>query len=342
MDRFGFTVKVVFPALLTVFSILLMFSPASADWEFGAKYAGEFMSLGADARSAAMGETGTAFTGSASAAYWNPASLTDIDGGAATVMHANRFSGVVKYDFISAAQRFSEREVFGLTLFRLGIDDIPITMLEDPSSPISPENPVLVEEWTTDSELALVGTYALQWRDKWSLGVNGKLISKKVGDNQALGLGFDAGARYALTPSFLVGGRIADVTTTYLGWDTGRNELILPSASIGIMKKFSLRRLEADLALAVDVNFRGENRGEVEQFSAGALSGETHVGIEYTIKNTVSLRGGMDTERFTAGAGLSIGPVAADYAYQSHDGLGESHRISLAYCWKGNPLFRGR
>ena len=80
----------------------------------------------------------------------------------------------------------------------------------------------------------------------------------------------------------------------------------------------------------------------MEQFSAGALSGETHVGIEYTIKNTVSLRGGMDTERFTAGAGLSIGPVAADYAYQSHDGLGESHRISLAYCWKGNPLFRGR
>jgi len=309
-----------------------------ADWNWGAKYAGEFMTLGADAGSAAMGETGLAYGRGAAAGYWNPAGIMGISGGAFTAMHANRFSGVVKYDFLSAAQRFSDREVIGLTIFRLGVDDIPITALEDPSSPLSEDNIVVVEEWTTDSEMALVGTYALQWRKNIAWGVNGKLLSKSVGDNQAFGLGFDVGARWRASPSFIVGGKIADVTTTYLGWDTGHNELLLPSVSVGVMKRFVLPRLEAEMTLVGDMIFRGENRGEADQFAAGFFSGETHLGLEYTIKNTLSLRGGLDTDRFTAGAGLRIGPVEADYAFQAHQGLGESHRISLGYYWKGNPF----
>jgi len=327
--------------LLSV-GLLSLFSPRSslADWDFGAKYAGEFMTLGADGRSTAMGETGTAYAGNASAAYWNPAGLTDVSQGAVTLMHADRFSGVVKYDFLAVAQRFSEREVFGLTVFRLAVDDVPITVLEDPSSPISPENIVLVDKWSSDAETAIMGTYAFLWRENWSLGVNGKILSKKAGDNLAFGLGFDIGTRYSFSDNFHLGAKISDVTTTFIGWDTGHNEILLPSMSLGLVKSFALPKLEADLLIAIDAGFRAENRGEADQFAFGAFSGGSHLGFEYTIKKTLSLRGGMDEERFTAGAGLRVGPADVDYAYQSHEGLGESHRVSLGFRWQGNPLKR--
>lgn len=313
---------------------------ARADTDFGAKYAGEFMTLGAGSRASGMGETGTAFGGGPASAYWNPASLVDIEGGGILAMHANRFSGVVKYDFISAAQRYSESDVFSLTIFRLGVDDIPITALEDPSSPLGLGNVVVVDEWTSDSELAVIGTYAFDWRKKWALGVNGKILSKKVGDNSAFGLGFDVGARYKHSSNLFFGARISDVTTTFLGWDTGHNEFILPSVSIGLVKLFSLERKDADLNFAFDMVLRGENRGEADQFDYASLSGEAHFGLEYVVQKTLALRAGMDREYFTAGAGVRIGPASADYAFQAHQGLGESHRVSLCLHWNGNPFLK--
>ena len=331
-----------FPAALYIVSVTLftLFSNqlAYGGWDFGAKYAGEFMTLGAGARSAAMGETGTAYAGGASSAYWNPAALTDVREGAAALMHADRFGGVVKYDFLAAAQRFSDREVFAVTVFRLAVDDVPITTLQDPASPISPENIVLVDKWTSDSETAVMGTYAFLWKENWTLGVTGKILNKKVGDNIAFGLGFDVGTRYSFADDFHAGLRISDVTTTFIGWDTGHNEVLLPSMSVGVAKSFALPKMEADLVIAVDAGFRAENRGDADQFAFGAFSGGTHAGVEYIIKKTLSLRGGMDEERFTAGAGLKVGPAAVDYAYQSHEGLGESHRVSLGFRWPGNPL----
>ena len=314
-------------------------SSVFADLDVGAKFAGEFMTLGAGGRTSGMGETGVA-VGGISGAYWNPAAISSVEGGGVMAMHADRFSGVVKYDFISAAQRYSNREVFGLTFLRLGIDDIPITALQDPNSPISDDNYVYVRKWTSDSEMALLGTYALNWRDNIALGVNGKIISKSVGDNSALGIGFDVGAVYRVAKSLEIGARISDVTTTFLGWDTGHNELILPSFGLGIAKSVYFKKHDADITLAVDMIVRGENRGTADQFDSGILSGDAHFGVEYFVKKTVALRAGMDREHFTAGAGLRIKKFDVDYAFQSHEGLGESHRVSLAYRWEGNPLKR--
>ncbi|MBC8491875.1 MAG: PorV/PorQ family protein, partial [Candidatus Marinimicrobia bacterium] len=302
---------------IAIISTLVFCGYAFGDLDVGAKFAGEFMTLGADGRSSGMGETGVAVGGLAGA-YWNPALITSIDGGGILAMHADRFSGIVKYDFITAAQRYSDREVFGLTIFRLGIDDIPLTALQDPNSPISEDNYVYVRKWTSDSELALLGTYAMNWRENIALGVNGKIISKSVGDNSALGIGFDIGATYNPIKSLQLGARISDVTTTFLGWDTGHNELILPSFGLGVAKSFHHKKLEADVTLAVDMIVRGENRGSADQFDSGILSGDAHFGLEYMVKKVLALRAGMDREYFTAGAGLHISRFDVDYAYQSH------------------------
>jgi len=332
--------KLISRLVLTTAALITLAAAASADWDFGAKYGGEFMTLGSDARSSAMGETGTAFGGSAASAYWNPAALASLQGGAFTAMHADRFAGVVKYDFLSAAQKYSPTEAAAVTLYRLGVDDIPITVLQDPTSPLSVTNPVIVRRWTADAEMAVIAAYAFQRTPQLSLGASAKLLSKKVGYNQALGIGFDAGAIYQVSRSFYAGARLADITTTYLGWDSGHNEIIFPTMSAGVLKTFALPRLEADLTLTADVILRTENRGDIDQFAAGPFSGEARFGMEYTIERTLSLRGGFDSDNFTAGAGLRIAKINLDYAYQSHADLGASHRVSLSYSWKRN-IFAG-
>jgi hypothetical protein len=316
-------------------------SSALADIDVGAKYANEFLTLGADGRASAMGESGVAFSPAIVAGYRNPALLNDLQGGAVIALHADRFAGLVKYDFIALGQRFSPKEVFSLTILRLAVDNIPYTTLEDPSSPIGVDNIVLVDKWVSDSEMALIGAYAFQWRKNLALGVNGKMLSKKVGDNQALGLGFDLGAKLEVTNTFLIGAKLSDVTTTFLAWDTGHNELILPSLSLGFAKFFPLQRTQADLNLAVDVVVRGENRGSADQFHYSTFSSDLHLGAEYIVLKTLSLRAGLDRQYFTAGAGLRLGAFNTDYAFQSHQGLGESHRVSLCYHWKGNPFRKG-
>ena len=97
--RFGISGASSFIAFISILTIsLFLLTEAQADWDFGAKYANEFLTLGSDARASAMGETGVAFGRGVSAGYWNPATLTQIPGGGVMGMHADRFSGIVKYE----------------------------------------------------------------------------------------------------------------------------------------------------------------------------------------------------------------------------------------------------
>jgi len=79
---------------------------------------------------------------------------------------------------------------------------------------------------------------------------------------------------------------------------------------------------------------RFESRGEAEVIHAGVLSVDPHVGAEYVISEVLALRAGMLGENITAGAGISVSSVHLDYAFQAHEELGNTHRVSLGLSWK--------
>ena len=247
-------------------------------------------------------------------------------------MHADRFAGVVKYDFFGAAQRLSSNEVIALTIFNLRVDDIPITA-------INPDNVVQAVKWTSDMETALSGSYSRRFSDKLYAGGSGKIISKRVADHQAWGIGFDLGMRYNFKDWLKLGLKLSDITTTLLAWDTGLKEVLLPSAALGFSLQKEMPSLEAELSIAGDIVLRGEDRGEADELQMGIITADTHLGLEYVINRTLSLRVGRDREYLTAGAGLKLGPVNADYAFQAHSDLGDSHRVSLSYLWSNRPFF---
>jgi len=78
------------------------------------KYSNEFLAIGVGARTMGMGGAGVASVNDATAAYWNPSRLAGIDGKVdVSLMHAEYFAGIAKYDYAGAAYRIDENTVGG-------------------------------------------------------------------------------------------------------------------------------------------------------------------------------------------------------------------------------------
>ena len=63
------------------------------------RYAGEFLGLGAGARSAALGSAYVALADDATAGYWNAAGLSALSGRQVHLTHSEHFSGLIQRDF---------------------------------------------------------------------------------------------------------------------------------------------------------------------------------------------------------------------------------------------------
>ena len=108
--------------LILMFSILLL---ASFTYSQTAKYSNEFLSIGVGARSLSMSNAMVASTNDATSGYWNPAGLcslqTDFD---VSLMHAEYFAGIAKYDYLGGAMALDTSSFLGATIIRFGVDDI--------------------------------------------------------------------------------------------------------------------------------------------------------------------------------------------------------------------------
>src|SRR4249920_781570 len=89
------------------------------------KYSNEFLNIGAGARGLAMGGAQVASTKDETAGYWNPAGLTGIkDHPSVGLMHAEYFSGIAKYDYLSAGIPIQDnKRTLGVSLMRFAVDE---------------------------------------------------------------------------------------------------------------------------------------------------------------------------------------------------------------------------
>lgn len=295
------------------------------------KFAAEFLRIGIGARALGMGGSFVSIADDASATYWNPAGLVQLESREAMGMHASQFGGVVNHDVLGVATPLhtsNRRVAIGLTAIRLGVDHIKVTkdakVGEDANgNPIIDPNRV---EERSAYDLAFLLTYARSMSDRVSTGLNVKVIRQSlVGEGASFGIGFDLGVLYHPNPTLAVGARFTP--TTRIFWDTGRRETVSPTLTLGAHTTRQLDALQGSLTLGLDAGFSFEGQ-QADQFQTGNLSGNLLPGVEYWFRNTVALRAGSDSGNFTAGAGVRYKQVGADYAYLSHDQLDATHRIS--------------
>jgi hypothetical protein len=335
--------------------IILLATPAAVSAD---KYAGEFMALGGGARAMAMGGAFVAIAGDATAAFWNPAGLAHFDRLQAhpdqwqmVFMHSERFGNMVDYNYFSAAFPLRGGESgWGVTFIHLGVDDIPIIPFEpgmignsDGDDRFEPWNEEFLNFDHTNIPMESANDYALfaSYAQRIGFGTAGasvKLIrNDQITGVSSFGIGLDLGfLKNDLWRDLMVGAKLQDATGTYISWSTGEREFIYPALKVGMAYPFYMTNLDCRLMVAVDGDFRFENRQAAAQFWAGRSSADFHIGAELVIRDIVSLRGGVDMGRPTAGAGFVLrefGPwgisLGVDYALLVHDVLDTTHRVSL-------------
>ncbi len=317
------------------------------------KYSNEFLNIGAGARGLAMGGAQVASSEDGNAGYWNPAGLVNvIDHPNISMMHADYFAGIGKYDYLSAAIPVAgSYRTLGFSLLRFGVDDIPNTLfLVEPDGSLNYNN---IQSFSS-ADYAFLISYAQVIKDddeaQISWGVNTKIIYRNVGHfAQAWGFGFDAGFLYR-TSTVRFGITARDITTTFNAWsfsftDAEKQILYLtdndipiksteltsprlvPAIGYNFMLSDKLHLLaEADF----DVTFDGKRNTLI---SSDPVSIDPKFGVEANIANVVFVRAGAQNfQRALAdgdtlnqkrvwifqpsiGAGFKVGNVAIDYAY---------------------------
>lgn len=348
------------PGALLGFWLASTITPTDAH---ATKFAGAFMADGGGARALGMGSAFVAVADDASASFWNPAGLLDLSQRQILLMHSERFGDLIDRDFAVYSQPLeSDAEgrvtsAFGFSVIHLALDDIPFTeglvdqldansdgvlSADEAAGILDPDNFALIE-YKTDRQLAFMVSYARLFED-FQVGGNVKFIRQSVGEYSSWGLGVDLAAiRRDWWRNLDVGVKLQDATSTYLSWDTGRNETIAPVLVPGVSYDLSFPEwsLDVEAAGALEVHFDGRSNN-VDQFGYQAwgglfedVSSNLFLGLETTFSERAHLRfgshGGFEAENLTFGAGFELEWFRVDYA-RAGDVLDideATHRVSI-------------
>lgn len=335
--------------ILSLILVLLLFNPMSsiAGKIVKAKYAGEFMSIGVGARALGMGGTFVAISEDITAGYWNPAALAKLEYPQLAGMYAEQFARMVNYNYAAVSLPMRTLSGISLSLIRLAVDDIPNTtdaLLDygldgipntgDPgegNGKIDPTETIDANKifYFNSAQYAIYLSYGIRHSENFYYGGNVKMLHKGIGENSAWGMGFDIAGLWRALPNLNVGFNLQDLTTTLLVWDTGRQEAIIPTAKLGIAYFWTNKIISGQIIPAVDIDVRFENRRYAAQSHLGPTSFDFHIGAEYRFRQMLAMRAGWDIGHFTAGIGIKLPRLNVDYAFLSHQDLGNTHRISL-------------
>ncbi len=289
--------------LVIITFIILLYGMPRAGWcKASGGQPGAFLSWGAGARSLGMGKAFVSIADDASATYWNPAGLAQIDRKEVTALHAILWADTI-YDFISYAHPITGIGTVGASLTRLysgkfdGRDDY--------------NN--LTHEFS-DSQTAFGASYGKQIVDVLALGASVKYVTHSLDDHKNGNFTVDIGAMYKspLIEHLQAGLNLRNL----IGLRTGApTEDKLP---LTLRFGFNYKLLRDRLTLVVDL-----------EKSRTPLS--YHCGAEYWAFGYLAVRLGLDPEEFTLGFGIRYRDYGLDYAFATHD-LGGSHRLSAS--WK--------
>jgi hypothetical protein len=298
------------------------------------RFAGDFLALGAGARALGMGGAFVAVTDGAVSSYYNPAGLVRMNGRETTLMHSEQFGGLENYNSLSFAAPASPGEVVGLTLIHLGVGDIPVTRLWDPSRALSDSNRVEVAYRTDAADYALFLGAGRQVNDHLATGVSVKILHRSLGNDTAYGFGIDLGAQFRVSETFRFGAVLRDATGTVVAWNVqepGNNhttkDRIRPTLDLGAECSGEAPWIGGAFTLAASMLFLGDSP-DVKGLRT------MHIGAEYRAGDILVFRAGSSEGHGTVGIGLARLPLIAssslDYAFLSHADLDSTHRISMS------------
>ncbi len=342
---------------ITIITLIFFTYYTSQAADEGAHVA-EFLSHGVGARALGMGSAFVAIADDATATYWNPAGLAKINKNGFSTMYSDTFrigegsflsQGLVSYNFVNYIHQIQGIGSLGLSWIRQGIDDIPRTTFIDVDNNgmlgdfqdlngngVKDEGEHYIDtptvaEYFSNSDNALLISYAREIHSLISIGGNLKLLSQSIYENSGRGFGLDIG--FLLTPyrGIQVGGLLLDATGTQIRWDTADRPTFTRGRRLrfGAAYQFTFPSFGKG---CIDIDFETDQSDLTEgtDSSGGML---IRTGAEYLLFDILALRCGWNGRGLAAGTGLQLNLSSitfyVDYAFNTHT-LGASQRISVS------------
>lgn len=311
-------------------AVLLALAPMiSGDRASATKYAGEPYYLGVGARALGRGGAFVASQPDASSAFWNIATLAGLSRPELMAQHAEAFGSLLNHDFVSIVMPAADSAgwAWGAYATYLGGGGIQLTALDTLTG-----RPV-VTRTENHADWSLAFGLARKTPRWWSWGVTLKTVMRDIPGNFAYGLGFDA-AWWGRGKGWGAGVKVADVTTTFLSYDSGRKETIVPHVNWG--GEVALPSITPGLAtvFAAEAETYFEGRKTADQYWLGSISADLHLGFEAVYRDALFARVGSDGGHLSLGAGFASGRWAVDASMTDHQFLDNTYRVSLRFLMR--------
>jgi hypothetical protein len=260
-----------------------------------------------------MGKTFVAVADDASAVYWNPAGLVQVQPRQVTAVYASLYEDTA-YSFLGYSHPLPHTR----TINENGVLGLGIVSLES-------RNFQLRDAFNEDigkagvSETAGIISYGNYLMMPFmSYGVSFKAVKQIIDSRSATGYGADIGCLLLVADTNItVGLSVQNIIAPKLKLNQATDEYPL-SVTAGLSD-----RPYRNLLIAIDVNKTAKRDYKL------------HVGGEYLIAGKLSIRAGIDETELTCGAGFKLGNYSIDYAFAmndawaGHEDLGASHRIGF-------------
>jgi len=299
-------------------AILIVFLISAVNTEsLGVEYnAGveSIFSYGAGARAMGMGGAFVAIADDASAVYYNPAGISQLERAQFSGLHVTLWEGV-NYDVINFVIPTLDYGSFGVGVMRIGVGEI---MRRDQYN-------IKRGEFDYHQEQYLL-SYSLHITENMSVGLTGKLSSQSLDNYNASGFAGDIGALFRIPghPQLTLGLNIQELFASGMKLKS-RNENDPTNLKVGLGYEILFGGLDNRIRFAVDVD-KTERKDPI-----------THFGAEADWGGNLFVRSGVEPSGVSFGGGVAVGFIGVDYAFINSEEMGDAHRFSLSMKF-GKPL----
>lgn len=317
-----------------LFVLCLPFIVYGQSGEFNkvATTAAQFLKVEVGARALAMGGCFGALANDASALYWNPAGIAQLNDFELTLTHTRWIAGITN-GFVGIALPLDKNNIFGLSFKYQTMGEMEQTTIEQPQG---------TGLYFNARDIAIGISYARPMTSYLQFGVTTKMVHQSIWNETAMGLAVDLGL---LLDTGIKGTKLAMILTNFGtdlqfdGRDLIRGYDQLPESASNPDTEAKLSTEGWPLPTNLRVSIMNEIVGSNDAFFPSADSrvlviiDATHpndnpehynFGIEYGLYNSYFIRtgyrGNTDEEGLTFGAGIDFKianniRLLIDYAY---------------------------
>ncbi len=335
------------PLAFVIAAALLLPGVASGQAKVGTTGV-NFLKIGPSARAMGMAEAFLPIADDASALYYNPGGLVNLERRELIFTHVVYPAGI-NFDFIGGVQPLPQMGA--------AVGAAVTALYTDAMNETTPEHPFGTGRTFTASDFAAAVSFSQRLTDKFSVGVTGRYIQENLADEVAQGWSADVGTYYdtgwrSLKIAMLVSNfgpdmkfvstpfplpiifRFAASADLYRGDDTR-----LTAALEGIHPNDNVEELHLgfeyawrDFAmLRLGRKLNGWKRDTYQDFVDDPETANPYV--EYPV---IDEEGALSLDGFTFGGGLNIKRIGlkVDYAYANFGFFGAIHRFTLGYRFR--------